>query len=378
MYDQPIYVIPEGVQTRWASHENPKGEKGQGGKARGGRKGAAWFTLPAGESYVLAETQNTSGTIRRIWSTINDQSSEILRGLKLEFFWDGADKPAVSVPFGDFFGVGIGKTAIFKSALFSNPEGRSFNCFIPMPFKTGMKIVVTNESVKEVKNFYYDVDYTIGDKHPEDVLYFHAYFNRQNPTTLKKDYTILPRVEGKGRYLGTNAGVICDMETYSDTWWGEGEIKIYLDGDKEYPTICGTGVEDYVSTAWGQDYYYDLYHGSPIYDKKKMELAWYRFHLPDPVYFHEDIQVDIQQIGGIDTDDYPHIATFLYNQLKKGHKIMSVDGNDIDFANIPYTQGIPQLFEREDDWSSVAYFYLEKPVSNLPAILPVEQRLIKS
>jgi hypothetical protein len=377
MYDYPLYVVPKGVETRWASHENPKGEKGQGGKARGGRKGSAWFTLMPGESHILAQAQNTSGMIRRIWTTINDQSSDVLRGVKIEFFWDGAEKPAVSAPYGDFFGVGIGRTAKFKSALFTNPEGRSFCCVIPMPFKTGMKVVVTNESEKMVKNFYYDIDYTIGDKHPEDVLYFHAYFNRQNPTTLKCDYPILPKVEGKGRYLGTNVGIIANTDIFTDTWWGEGEVKIYLDGDKEYPTIVGTGSEDYVGTAWGQDYFYDLYSGSPIYDKTRMEICWYRYHIPDPIYFHEDIQVYMQQIGGVDGDDYARISLLLYNQITKGAEYISVNGDLIDFKNLPNIYGVPNLFERSDDWSSCAYFYLDKPISNLPDIMPVEQRLIK-
>ena len=198
MLGNEMFKFPEGVVSRWASYENPDGAKGAGGKERNGRKGAAWFTLNPGEEFVLAHAENTSGVIRRIWITINDQTPETLRGLKLEMFWDGCDKPAVSVPFGDFFCVGLGKVATFKNALFSNPEGRNFSTYIPMPFKTGMKITITNESSVLIKHFYYDIDYTLGDKFTEDTLYFHAYFNRENLTNLKKDFELLPYVEGKG------------------------------------------------------------------------------------------------------------------------------------------------------------------------------------
>ena len=312
MLENKLFKFEEGVVSRWASYENPDGAKGAGGTVRNGRKGAPRFTLNPGESRVLAHAENTSGIIRRMWITISDQTPETLRGIKLEMFWDNSEKPAVSVPFGDFFCVGLGKVATFKNALFSNPEGRNFSTYIPMPFKTGMKILVTNESSVTIKHFYYDIDYTLGDKFTEDTLYFHAFFNRENPTHMKKDFELLPYIEGKGRFLGTNMGVRCNKKLYSDTWWGEGEFKAYIDGDTDYPTICGTGVEDYIGTAWGQDYYYDLYCGCPVYDKENMELCCYRFHIPDPIYFNSNFKATIQQIGGVDRDDYFHHAQLLY------------------------------------------------------------------
>lgn len=374
MLGNEMFKFPEGVVSRWASYENPDGAKGAGGKARNGRKGAPWFTLNPGEDFVLAHAENTSGVIRRIWITINDQTPETLRGLKLEMFWDGCDKPAVSVPFGDFFCVGLGKVATFKNALFSNPEGRNFSTYIPMPFKTGMKITITNESSVQIKHFYYDIDYTLGDKFTEDTLYFHAYFNRENLTHLKKDFELLPYVEGKGRYLGTNMGVRCNTKLYSDTWWGEGEFKAYIDGDTDYPTICGTGVEDYIGTAWGQDYYYDLYCGCPVYDKTNMELCFYRFHVPDPIYFNSNFKATIQQIGAVDRDDYFHHAQLLYKNQMANNQVISVDGEPVDFTNIPMLDGSPLLFEREDDWSCCSYFYLDKPVNNLPELMNVSDR----
>src|SRR5215213_5609743 len=171
---QSLFVMPEGVESRWASGENPTGEKGKGGQANGGRKGAPTVAIKAGESRVLAEAAGTSGTVRRIWMTFPDRSPRMLRSLRIDMYWDGAKTPAVSAPLGDFFGIGLGQTTVFESALFANPEGRSFNCVIPMPFRTGMKIVMTNESKNDLGELFYDVDYTLGDKHPANMLYFHT------------------------------------------------------------------------------------------------------------------------------------------------------------------------------------------------------------
>ncbi len=376
MFNEQLFELKPWVETRWASYENPDGKKGAGGKARNGRKGAAWFTLEDGADAVLAHAENTSGMVRRIWITMNTRNKDTLRGVRIEMYWDGAETPAVSVPIGDFFCHGIGRMAVVKNALFSSPEGRNFNCFIPMPFKTGMKILVKNRSGQQIKHFYYDVDYTIGDTFAENTLYFHAFFNRENPTSLCRDFELLPYLEGQGRYLGVNLGIICDTSRYFTTWWGEGEVKVYLDGDRENPTLCGTGVEDYVATAWGQDYYYDLYHGSQIYDKERMEIGCYRLHIPDPVYFHRDIRVTVQQIGGMDTDDELNKAKFHFHQVTTGDTYQSVNGYVIDFPAINPQVVLPELFERQDDWSCCTYFYYDRPENGLK-ILPAEQCLIK-
>ncbi len=362
-----LFSKPEGIQTKWASPENPKAEKGKAAQSGDGRKGSACFPLRAGESRVLAEERDISGTVYRMWITIGERDITMLRGLRMDFYWDGCSKPAVSSPIGDFFGTGLGRIAPFQSALFSSPEGRSFNCTVPMPFRKGMKIVVTNESTRDVKKFFYEINYTIGDNHNDDVLYFHAHYRRENPTTIQKDYEILPRISGSGRYLGCNIGVIANRELYFNSWWGEGEVKIYLDGDMQYPTLSGTGTEDYIGTAWGQGQYDHLFQGCHIADHEKLEYCFYRYHISDPVYFDRDILVTIQQIGCWLPDTR---TLFYYNDSP----IYSREMEKLDFSK---SAGASEygLFERRDDWSSCVYFYLNSPENSLPEIDPVEKRI---
>jgi hypothetical protein len=359
---QSLYEMPAGVEPRWASGENPTGEKGKGGQANGGRKGSPTVPIKAGESRVLAEARSTSGTVRRIWMTFPDRSPRMLRSLRIDIYWDGAKRPAVSAPLGDFFGIGLGQTTTFESALFSNPEGRSFNCYIPMPFKTGMKIVMTNESKEDLGELFYDVDYTLGDKHGANMLYFHAHYRRENPTRMQRDYEILPRVTGRGRYLGTNIGVIVNTQTYFNTWWGEGEAKIYLDGDRALPTLSGTGTEDYIGTAWGQGAFAHDYQGSPIADEKNMRWCFYRYHVPDPIYFYKDIRVTMQQIG--------YLAPHSREAIVRAGKPLYRAGP----GRVEMDVSKDGKFEREDDWSSCTYFYLDRPENNLPPLDPVSKR----
>jgi hypothetical protein len=360
---QSLYELPEGVITRWASPENPTGAKGQGARAAGGRKGSPTIAIPAGQSVVLAEARGTSGTVRRIWMTFGDRGPRMLRSLRIDMYWDGAATPAVSAPLGDFFGIGLGRTAVFESALFSNPEGRSFNSVVPMPFRTGMRIVLTNESGSDVPELFYDVSYTLGDRHPANTLYFHAHWRRENPTKLKRDFEILPRLKGRGRYLGANIGVAVNSGEYFNTWWGEGEVKIFLDGDTELPTIAGTGTEDYVGTAWGQGQYAHLYQGSPIADEGRMQWAFYRYHIPDPIWFRQDLRVTIQQIG--------YLADHSRGGLiRTGRRLIRTGEGEV-----PKDVATDGKFERSDDWSSCAYFYLDRPENGLPKLAPVAERI---
>lgn len=360
---QSLFEMPEGVETRWASGENPKGEKGRAARANGGRKGAPTVAIKAGESFTLAEAAGTSGTVRRIWMTLPDRSPRMLRSLRLDMYWDGARRPAVSAPLGDFFGLGLGQMVPFQSALFSNPEGRSFNCVVPMPFRTGMKIVMTNESAANLDELFYEVDYTLGDRHPPGALYFHAHYRRENPTRTQQDYELLPRVEGRGRYLGVNVGVIVNRKTYFNTWWGEGEVKVYLDGDREFPTLSGTGAEDYVGTAWGQGSYAHLYQGSPVADEQNMRWCFYRYHIPDPVYFRRDVRVTIQQIGYLAPHSRGDIVTSNRKLYRAGPGLVEMDTSK------------DGKFEREDDYSSCAYFYLDRPENDLPPLDAVGKRI---
>lgn len=363
-FAQSLYTLPEGIETRWASPENPRGEKGRGAQTNGGRKGQPAISIKAAEQATLAEVRGSSGTVRRIWATISDRSPAMLRGLKIEMFWDGASKPAVSAPFGDFFGIGLGRVSAFQSAFFASPEGKSFNCYIPMPFRTGMKILVTNESGKDLQLLFYDVEYTLGDKHDENDLYFHAHFRRENPTRLQRDFEILPEVLGKGRFLGSSLGVQANRQLYMDKWWGEGEVKMYVDGDREWPTLAGTGTEDYVGSGWGLNQFSSLFQGAPFADQTNMRYSFYRFHVPDPVYFKTRIRVTIQQIGTI-SDRNPEDPVY-----KTGVPVYAAGPGRVEVE-----KGGWGMFERQDDWSGVAYFYLDKPEDNLPAIEPPEQRM---
>ena len=364
---QSLYTLPDGVETRWASPENPTGERGKGATANAGRKGAPFFVLKAGEQRVLAYVKGGSGMVRRIWMTLNDRSPKMLRGLRIDMYWDGAKTPAVSAPLGDFFGVGLGRIVPFQSALFSSPEGRSFNASVPMPFRNGMRIVLTNESDAEQPQVYYDVDYTLGDKYGGDMLYFHAAFRRENPTTLQKDFELLPRISGKGRYLGTNVGVIVDGKRYGESWWGEGEVKIYLDGDRAQPTLSGTGTEDYIGTGYALNAYSHQFQGATIADHDKQRYAFYRYHVNDPVYFRQEIRVTLQQIGFIWSNGGVPDKQLTPPVYAAGQGL-----RELDLKHMPQPA---QIFERADDYSSCSYFYLDRPENGLPALAPVSERL---
>ncbi|MCX7847376.1 MAG: DUF2961 domain-containing protein [bacterium] len=366
LVDERLYTMVRGVETRWASPENPGGAKGGGGRANGGRKGSAYVRLKAGGRHVLAEVKGRSGVVRRIWLTLGKRTPVLLRSLRLQCYWDGAVRPAVDVPLGDFFGWVMGRSVAFESALFSSPEGRSCNCYVPMPFRRAMRMEVINESDEEVSGLFYDVDMTLGDALGAEMLYFHAWFHRENPTRLQKDYRILARVKGSGRFLGAMVGVAADTRRYGLTWWGEGECKIYLDGDRRWPTLCGTGTEDYIGTGWSQGRFDHLYQGCHLADQARMHYGFYRFHVPDPVYFEREIEVRMQQIGCWE----PGWKEYLQ---RSGRVIRAGRGRRRVDLRAPETPEYG-LFEREDDWSSCAYFYVDRAEVDLPELPSVGER----
>ena len=372
---QSLYEMPANPQSRLSSFENPNGIKGNGGKTNKTAKGNAFENMEPGETKQLLNI-NGEGTIQRIWLTI-DHSPVKLRSLRLQFFWDDSNKPAVDVPLGDFFGYNLGKQITFQSALFSSGEGRSYNCYIPMPFKKAAKVLLINEGTERVKLFY-DIDFLL-QKLPSNALYFHAYWNRQQSSQLGDDYILLPKVEGKGRFLGVSVGLNTDT-SYSKSWWGEGEVKMYLDGDTKYPTINGTGAEDYIGSAWGLGTFTNWYQGCTIANDSTGQFNFYRWHIPDAIYFNKDIKVTIQQIGGWMKEDMKRL-----HQRGVNFKPITVDG-PAGFTRLLDMEKPPLLtdpafpegwvnFYRIDDYSSVSYFYLDKPASPLSSLPPLNIRL---
>jgi hypothetical protein len=374
-YAQELYDVPNQVQTRWSTFENLNGAPGAGGKENLTAKGHAFDMIDPKSSKTMLDIQG-SGLINRIWLTVNERSPEMLRSLRIEMYWDNAPQPAVSAPLGDFFGIGLGRKTAFESELFSDPEGRSFNATIPMPFKTAARIVMINESSKPVMLFF-DINYLLK-KHEKPVLYFHAFWRRENKTKLGQDFVVLPTVKGKGRFIGMNVGVIADS-SYGTSWWGEGEVKMFIDNDSKYPTIVGTGTEDYIGSGWGQGAYAQRYQGCPIADEKTRQWCFYRYHIPDPIYFYTQCRVTLQQIGGEARD-------FVRRIQKNGAvlKPVSVAATD-QFYKLFEMNPVPDLHDpsfpegwtnyyREDDVSATAYFYLDSPVNNLGSIASLETR----
>jgi hypothetical protein len=209
---------------------------------------------------------------------------------------------------------------------------------------------------------FYDVDWTIGDDHGPDALYLHAHWRRERPTTRRRDFAILPQVAGRGRLLGALLSVIPDTVRWGRSWWGEGEMKMYLDGDGANPTLCGTGTEDWIGTGWGQGQYAHRYQGCTIADRDAFRYAFYRLHVPDPVFFHRGIRVEMQQIGcgGVGPGD----------ELIRMGVPLEIGATAVDVEDARRRLK-PVLFEREDDWASCAWFYLDSPENGLPGPAPV-------
>ncbi len=293
-----LSLVTPTVTTRSISFENPTGAPGAGGAAAGGRKGAPYRVLAAGERVVLAEIEGP-GTIRHVWMTFPPAEPEVMRAKVIEVFYDGAPEPSVSVPAVDFFGVPWGRPVHLATALTAINEGRGFNSYLPMPFRRSVRVELVNAADRPAY-LYFQIDYTLEPDLPRAAGYLHAAFRRENPTRLRRDFVIADGLRGPGRFVGCVVGVrVLD----GGQWYGEGEVKVYLDGDTDRPTICGTGLEDYVGSAWGMGVHQTLYAGAPL-EVRDPEgganpdfVGFYRWHVPDPIMFARDLRVTIQQIG---------------------------------------------------------------------------------
>jgi hypothetical protein len=346
------------LDARSISFENRSGERGAGGQAHRGRKGRPLYIMGPGEKVILADIRGI-GTIRHIWATVGELPPAHARALRLEVFYNDLPQPSVSVPFLDFFGLPHGRLSEVYSALISVREGRGLNSYIPIPFNGSLRIEFTNESPDPVALFY-QIDYTLEPKRQERPPYLHVSFRRENPTTLKRDFVIAEGFKGPGRFLGCVIGI----RTIDDgDWYGEGEVKIYRDGDAEFPTYCGTGLEDYVGSAYGLGRFTDVYAGAPIkvFSNSTQDdgplpalVGFYRWHLPDPIIFSDDLKVTIQQIGG--GVGFGAKDRVLWEQYKQQHTPAGPGWG------MPMGEKLPlALIERQDDYSSAAFIYCRTP-----------------
>ncbi len=299
-------------ESRSISAENFKGEKGKGGMATEGCSkdaardlGQGWKVSPAvfiesGETFEIASIDGP-GIIKHIWIT---DACPQNRKLIIRIYWEGSDTPSVEAPLGDFFAAAEHQnyTQVTSLPVCVNPK-RAFNCYWDMPFYKHCRITIENQFTEKVM-FFYQVDYVIGKLEP-GLAYFHAQFRRTNPLPYKEVYTILDNVEGNGHYVGT----YMFWGLNNNGWWGEGEIKFFLDGDKEFPTICGTGTEDYFCGSWnfdiGEKYQEfctpycgvsEVIRPDGLYQANQ-RFSMYRWHITDPIYFKKDIKVTMQALG---------------------------------------------------------------------------------
>ncbi len=300
------------AQSRSISAENFNGEKGGGAMAvdgtgsRASRElGKGWKVSPsvrikAGTTFTIADIDGP-GAIQHIWMTLSGN----WRFAILRFYWDNETEPSVEVPAGDFFGMGWGKYAKLTSLPVTVNPGSAFNCFWTMPFRKKCKISIENINDTDDMTLFYQVDYVLTSI-PKDAAYFHAQYRRSNPN-LTSIHTLLDNVRGKGQYVGTYFA----WQVNNNGWWGEGEVKFYMDGDKEYPTICGTGLEDYILGSYNfenrvkhqYEEFTNPYAGlhqvilpDGLYSSQQ-RFGMYRWHIKDPIRFEKDIKVTVQDLG---------------------------------------------------------------------------------
>jgi hypothetical protein len=369
----PPYLFSK-LESRAVTQENPTGGRGVGGKGRGngsGRKGApALRFVQPGSMHELCNIEGP-GMVRHIWFARPDDRPEFLRSYILRIYWDDSPHPSVEAPIGDFFGVAHGRTAHFMTPWVGMPEGRGFQCYFPMPFSRRCRITFENESPEELGMLFYQIDYTLGDEVTAEMGRFHAHFRRQNPCPVSQDYVLLDTQGSPGIFVGASVGVnVC-----GSNWWGEGEMKFYIDGDDPWPTICGTGAEDYLCSGWGMGLHEAIYTGVN-YFKRDPATTWerfvsfYRFHVLDPIYFQSALRVELQQLGapgaeflgehGVKKEGETHDT----EPLREAYAKMGWVGPHVHPGMSDW------LFDRSDDYCSVAYWYQNishKPLPPLPS-----------
>ncbi len=307
------------AKSRSISPENFTGEKGKGGMSTTGTGanasrdlGQGWKVSPsviikAHTTFTVAEIDG-EGSIQHIWMT----PTGVWRNSIIRFYWDGETNPSVEVPVGDFFGMGWGEYAPLKSLAVCVNPGSAFNCYWPMPFRKKCRITMENIDDKDMV-LYYQVDYILTDV-PSDAAYFHAQFRRVNPLPYKTDYVLVDNIKGRGQYVGTYMA----WGVHNNGWWGEGEIKFFIDGDTKFPTINGTGTEDYFCGSYDFDTrkknaagveevnytefctpyagLHQVIRGDGHY-KVSQRFGMYRWHITDPIRFEKDLKVTIQALG---------------------------------------------------------------------------------
>jgi hypothetical protein len=351
--------------TRSISAENRTGAKGRGGMATDGtgaiaarELGQGWKVSPsinlAGNNVVVLADIDGPGAIQHIWMTVNPA---FWRRLVLRFYWDHEETPSVEVPVGDFFCNGwCVRCNVSSLPIAVNPAG-GFNSYWEMPFREHARITLENLGLGEVKGFYYQINYTLTDPSTAlrlrsgqgsgqavlaDRAYFHAQWRRSNPLPYMDVHTLLDGVQGQGHYVGTYIA----WGVHNNGWWGEGEVKFYLDGDTDWPTICGTGTEDYFGGAWNFEHpqgeygvYSTPFLGLPqvirpdgLYQSQQ-RFGMYRWHVMDPIRFRQDLRVTIQALGWCST-----------------------------------LEGKPRYLPLQDDIASTAFWYQAEPHAPFPEL----------
>ena len=333
MLSVPVPYMFSNLESRSITAGNPTGRKGAAYK---GRRHCLRGIHP-GETVTLADIEGP-GMIRSIWLTFPNRIPENLRSYVIRMYWEGTKHPAVAAPVGDFFGLAHGRAGHFSTPYLGVSEGKGYHCFFPMPFSAQCRITFENDSPTELNGLFYQISYTLGDDITSSMGRFHAHFRRARPPR-GTNFLMLETKDSPGVYVGA---VISALPLEQGTW-REGDIRFYIDGDRDQPTIQGTGWSDWFLSGWGLGIHQSLYAGS-TYQVMHPDLgskyfcSCFRFHVMDPIYFQHDLRVEYTQVGGR-----------------------------------PGREGVHH--ERADDWCSTVYWYQNIGKNPLPPLPSRKERL---